>query len=125
MGIRRCIRFGALLVALLASRAYGQTTFATLTGLVTDSAGGVVPGAVVEARHILSNYTYTRTTNKVGHYTFGQLREGEYVLRVQISGFKEFVAQNISSPRRICGASTSGSKSALSKLQSRSPRAPR
>ena len=35
-----------------------QTTFATLTGLVTDGAGAVVPGATVEARHVASNYTY-------------------------------------------------------------------
>ena len=34
-------------------------------------------------------------TNAVGRYTLGQLREGEYVLRVRLTGFKEFVAQNI------------------------------
>src|SRR2546428_2466672 len=93
--IRRCLDAGDLLIALLSSRAFAQTTFATLTGIVTDSAGGVVPGALVEARHVLSNYTYTTTTNQVGNYTLGQLREGEYVLRVQLAGFKEFVAQNI------------------------------
>ncbi|MBI1873905.1 MAG: TonB-dependent receptor [Acidobacteria bacterium] len=92
---QRCLLAGGLLLALLASRAFGQTTFATLTGIVTDGAGGVIPGATVEARHVLSNYTYTTATNEVGHYTLGQLREGEYVLRVQIPGFREFVAQNI------------------------------
>ena len=95
MEIRRCLVAGGLLIALLSSRAFAQTTFATLTGIVTDSAGGVVPGALVEARHVLSNYRYTTTTNQVGNYTLGQLREGEYVLRVQLAGFKEFVAQNI------------------------------
>jgi hypothetical protein len=87
--------FGGLLTAVLASPAFGQTTFATLTGLVTDSAGAVVPGATVEAKHLASNYSYSTTSNAVGNYTLGQLREGEYVLRVQLSGFKEFVAQNI------------------------------
>jgi len=112
MEIRRCLVAGGLLIALLSSRAFAQTTFATPTGIVTDSAGGVVPGAIVEARHVLSNYTYTTTTNQVGNYTLGQLREGEYVLRVQLAGFKEFVAQN--SPHRICGASTFGSISGQS-----------
>src|SRR5262249_18106663 len=78
-----------------ATRVLGQTTFATITGQVTDSAGGVIPGAAVEARHVVSNYTYTTTTNEVGHFTVAQLREGEYVLRVRLDGFKEFVAQNI------------------------------
>src|SRR5262245_29494310 len=95
MRIQRCVLVGGLLVLVMASRAFAQTTFATITGIVTDSAGGVVPGAIVEARHVVSNYAYTTTTNEVGHFTLGQLRDGEYVLRVQLSGFKEFVAQNI------------------------------
>jgi hypothetical protein len=109
MRILRCTLFGGLLIAVLASRTFGaafavapstasaprQTTFATLTGIVTDSAGAVVPGATVEARHLGSNYTYTTATNAVGHYTLGQLRDGEYVLRVHLTGFKEFIAQHI------------------------------
>lgn len=110
MRIQRGIVLGALFIALLPTRTSGaafaavapdtasapwQTTFAALTGIVTDSAGGVVPGVTVEARHVRSNYTYTTTTNEAGHYRIGQLREGEYVLRAQISGFKEFIAQNI------------------------------
>jgi hypothetical protein len=94
MRIRRSV-LGGLLIALLATPVHAQTTFATLTGIVTDSAGAVVPAATVEARHVQSNYTYTSHTNQVGHYSLGQLREGVYVLRVRMSGFKEFVAQNI------------------------------
>jgi len=95
MRILRCALFGGLLIAVMASRTSGQTTFATLTGIVTDSAGAVVPGATVEAKHIASNYTYTTTTNAVGQYTLGQLRDGEYVLRVRLAGFRAFVAQHI------------------------------
>jgi hypothetical protein len=98
MNIQRCL-FSGLLTVLFASPAAAsapeQTTFATITGHVTDSGGGVIPGAVVEARHVLSNYTYATTTNEVGNYTLGQLRDGDYVLHVRIAGFKEFVAQNI------------------------------
>jgi len=72
-----------------------QTTFATITGIVNDSAGGVVPGAAVEATHVKSNYKYNTVTNQVGAYTLAQLREGEYVLRIEMPGFKEFVVQNI------------------------------
>ena len=75
--------------------AVGQTTFATITGIVNDSAGAVVPGATVEATHVKSNYKYNTQTNHVGAYTLSQLREGEYTLRVGLPGFKEFVVQNL------------------------------
>jgi hypothetical protein len=110
MGIHRGMVVAGLLIALLPSLTSGaafgneapdtasasrQTTFATLTGLITDSAGAVVPGATVKATHVLSNYEYSTVTNASGHYTLSQLREGEYVLRVLLPGFKEFLAQNI------------------------------
>jgi hypothetical protein len=93
MRILRWFLLGAVLVGFLPRPVAAQTTFASLTGIVTDAGGAVVPGATVEARHVESNYTYTTATNQVGHYTIGQLREGEYVLRVQLPGFKEFAAQ--------------------------------
>ena len=92
MRIRRAILAAALLIPGLPVWSSAQTTFATLTGLVSDSAGGVVPGAIVKATHVLSNYEYTTVTNSAGQYTVGQLREGDYVLRVQMQGFREFVA---------------------------------
>ena len=95
MRVPRCFLPAALLIGLVPLPIAAQTTFATLTGIVTDSGGAVVPGATVEARHVRSNYTYTTVTNQLGHYTIGQLREGDYVLRVQLTGFKEFVAQDI------------------------------
>jgi len=73
----------------------GQTTFATITGTVTDPNAAVVPGVTVSATHVQSNYRYTAVSNDVGLYTLSQLREGEYVVRAQASGFKEFVAQDV------------------------------
>ncbi|MGH2348327.1 MAG: carboxypeptidase regulatory-like domain-containing protein, partial [bacterium] len=84
-----------LVLSLAVAPALAQTTFATITGIVTDRAGAVVPGVNVEATHVISAYKYTTMTNEVGNYTLGQLREGEYVLRAQMPGFKEFVVQNI------------------------------
>ncbi len=80
---------------LAAAAAYGQTTFASITGSVTDSAGAVVPGVNVEATHVQTNYVYTATSNATGAYTLSQLREGEYTLKATSAGFKEFRVQNI------------------------------
>lgn len=72
-----------------------QTTFATITGTVTDPNGAVVPNAAIEATHVQSNYRYTAQSNEVGVYTLGQLRSGMYVLRAKAAGFKDYVAENV------------------------------
>src|SRR5262245_38163 len=80
---------------LAATTATCQTTYAGITGSVTDPNGAVVPHATVEATHVQTNYQYNTTSNEVGVYTLSQLREGEYTLRAKAAGFQEFVAQNI------------------------------
>lgn len=75
--------------------ALGQTTFASITGTVTDSTGAATAGAVVEAIHLRSNYRYAARSNESGTYTVPNLLEGEYTLRVRHPGFQEFVVQDI------------------------------
>ncbi|HTM47115.1 MAG TPA: carboxypeptidase-like regulatory domain-containing protein [Bryobacteraceae bacterium] len=75
--------------------AVGQTTFATITGRITDSSGGAVSGASVVATHIESNYTYDTVSNATGSYTISQLREGDYSLKISAAGFKSYVAQRL------------------------------
>lgn len=84
-------------LALLFASAPGiaQTTFATITGRVTDASGAAIPGATIVATHIASNYRYTAQSNEAGAYTVAQLREGQYTLRVSAPGFKEFIAQDL------------------------------
>jgi hypothetical protein len=72
-----------------------QTTFAGITGTVTDPNGAVIPSAAIEATHLQTNYQYSTQSNEVGVYSLSQLREGEYTLRAKAAGFQEFVAQNI------------------------------
>lgn len=72
-----------------------QTTFATITGIVTDPNGAVMPNVVITATHTASNYRYTTKSNEAGYYTLAQLREGEYELSAKFSGFKEYAATGI------------------------------
>jgi len=72
-----------------------QTTFATLTGTVTDPNGAVIPGATVEVTHQGSNYRYSAAASGTGIFTLGQLREGVYSLRAKNPGFKETVVPDI------------------------------
>jgi hypothetical protein len=90
-------RFSTILAAMLAVAgcASAQTTFATITGLVTDPNGALVAGAAVTATQVDSNYRYSAQSNQSGYYTIGQLLEGEYMVRIQAPGFKAFVEKNI------------------------------
>jgi hypothetical protein len=75
--------------------AAAQTTFATITGTVTDATGAAVPGASVVAVRTANNFRYSTESTAAGTFTLGQLQEGTYTFRVQAPGFKEFVAQQL------------------------------
>src|SRR5260370_211985 len=86
-----------LMAAVLAAQGnnFAQTTFATITGLVTDPNGAVIAGAQVSATKIDSNYRYTARSNEVGYYTLAQLREGEFELRAEAPGLRTSVERGI------------------------------
>src|SRR5579875_1470610 len=72
-----------------------QTTFASLTGTITDPSGGVIAGAHVRAVEKQSGYTYDTQTTSDGVYTLPNLREGTYSVTASAPGFQEPVAENI------------------------------
>jgi hypothetical protein len=69
---------------------FAQTTFATITGLVTDPNGAVVPGAIITAMNLETNYRYSGKSNETGNYSIGQLLEGRYDVKAEAPGFKTF-----------------------------------
>jgi hypothetical protein len=85
----------SLVCLLAAGGAAAQTIRSTLTGTVTDANGGVIPGATVTARNVATNISTDTTTNQVGAYTFTALQPGEYVVEVELSGFKRSVQSGI------------------------------
>jgi hypothetical protein len=85
----------ALLIAVPVGMASGQSTFATITGVVTDPTGAVVVGAQVEATQVQRNFKYTTQTNEAGIYTLANILEGTYTVVVKAAGFQEFRAENI------------------------------
>src|SRR5262245_23483107 len=85
----------SLILFFLPHPAMAQTTFGAITGTVHDSTGAVAPGVAIEAVHLESNYRYTTVSNETGTYTLPQLREGSYLLRATLQGFREFVAKDI------------------------------
>ena len=75
----------------LAFAAFSQSDRGTITGTVSDPAGAVVAGAVVEARNVANGAVYPVATSNTGNYTIAQLPAGSYELDVAVPGFKKFI----------------------------------
>ena len=84
-----------LLLLALAPTTYSQTTFASITGSVTDATGAVVPGATVTATNVETNIKTTVKSNEDGNYTVAQLKQGTYTVRAEAAGFKSFVMGSV------------------------------
>ena len=86
------VGLGALVTAPLC---FGQANLATLTGIVADSGGGVIPGAEVIVLNTGTGISREQTTGSVGAYTVPALIPGEYELIVTADGFQQHVEQGI------------------------------
>jgi hypothetical protein len=77
----------AILLATWVATARAQTQ-GGISGLVTDSSGGAIPGATVTVTNTATRGTRTTTTNADGLYSFPSLPPGVYALKVELQGFK-------------------------------------
>jgi hypothetical protein len=85
----RCWLMLCLLCGLLLAQ-YSQRS--GINGLVTDSSGGIVPGAQVNATDLDRNQTLKVRTNGAGLYAFTNLTPGRYQISVEHAGFKKTVS---------------------------------
>src|SRR5437773_5371786 len=79
----------------LTATVYSQTTFASITGTVTDATGAVVPNATVTATSVQTNIKTTAKSNEDGNYTVAQLKQGTDTVRAEAAGFKSFVMGSV------------------------------
>ncbi len=84
-----------LCACVFTSIAFAQFESATLTGVVTDAAGAVVPGANVRAVNEATNLESAAVTNAEGRFQFPNLRPGSYRVIAGAPGFKQFVAAGV------------------------------
>lgn len=119
------------LVALLATAliflpaSFAQVVTATLTGTVTDSSGGVVPGAVVTATETSTGVSRASTTSAEGVYSIPFLNPGVYRVDIEKQGFKKFTEANlpldVSSVGRVNAMLTPGSTRETVQVTAESP----
>src|SRR5665213_1629597 len=69
------------------SPAFAQTVTGSITGVVADSSGAVIPGAQVTALNTGTGVTTEAKTNDAGAYTIRFLPIGPYTVSVVAAGF--------------------------------------
>src|SRR5437773_2172197 len=71
----------------------------SITGVVKDSSGGVVPGVTVEAASdVLIEKVRTAVTDGTGQYRIVDLRTGTYTVTFSLSGFNTFKREGVELP---------------------------
>lgn len=77
-----------LLLALVAVPVAAQTLYGSLTGLIEDPSGSVVPGAKVALTNTGTGQVYEAVADSNGIYTITNVLPGVYDLKVTQQGFK-------------------------------------
>ena len=95
MNPSRCFCAFIWLAAAFSGSLAGQTTLATITGVVTDANGAVIPGANIELTNTATDLKYTGVSNNAGLYTVTGMQNGPYTLRATAAGFAPFVVAGI------------------------------
>ena len=90
----------AILLAVLAAIAFPAnaqlaTTTATLSGVVTDPSGALVPQASVTLTGSETGISRSFTADAAGRYTFSQLPPGSYTMTVRSKGFEAYQQNGI------------------------------
>jgi hypothetical protein len=75
--------------------ASAQVIVGSITGVVSDPTGAVVPGARVLLTDINKGYTYNAVTDSVGRYVILDVPAANYKLTVEATGFKTSTQEGI------------------------------
>lgn len=89
-GICKLIVLGLGLMMAAPGLVYAQSGTSTVRGTVTDTSGGVLPGATVTLLDTGTQAVREAVTDERGGYLFAALFPGTYTLKVELEGFKTY-----------------------------------
>jgi hypothetical protein len=84
-----------LLCLIPCTRAFSQSTYATVSGTVADSSGAVLPGVSVTGTNNGTGVVTTSVTNEAGVYTLPSLLPGAYTVSAELPGFQKQNRTNV------------------------------
>src|SRR5688572_20346742 len=89
----RRILLAVLLVGFVASPAFAQQ--GQINGVVSDTSGGVIPGANVTATETATGFAQSTVSGANGRYSFPSLRPTGYTVSAELAGFRTFRREGI------------------------------
>src|SRR5262245_49045980 len=87
--------FALAFTVLTSVPATAQVTGATLSGIVTDASGAVIPGVMVSIKNRATAIVRNVTTDEAGFYSAPNLQAGNYDVTAAQPGFSTVVQSNI------------------------------
>jgi hypothetical protein len=93
--LRAFIRLACCLVLASGSIVAYADIKGSVSGIVTDSSGAIVPGAKVTATAVSTNVQQTTVTDGKGFYAFPALGVGSYTVNLTQPGFEKFVIDGV------------------------------
>jgi hypothetical protein len=84
----------AIAIGLTPGIAFAQAT-GTISGVITDESGAVMPGVSVEVTNTATSQTRTAVTGADGFYTFPLLQPAPYTVKATLQGFRTFVREGV------------------------------
>src|SRR5262245_35629556 len=85
----------AMTLMLLCSIVVRAQDTTTLSGTVSDPQGKVIPGASITLSNSATGVSRTAKSSDDGSYLITQIQPGNYTVRVEATGFKAAVRENV------------------------------
>ena len=93
--MRRCLIMLGLLLVLACTQVRAQSTQGSIIGSVKDTAGAVVPGALVTLTNAEEGTIRTTKSNGIGDYHFQDVKAGHYSVEVSAPSFEKWLASGV------------------------------
>src|SRR5688572_15470847 len=74
---------------------WAQVNRGTLTGVVSDPSGAVVPGVKITATHVETGTSASAVATETGNYTLPALQIGAYRVEFESQGFKKTIRDQV------------------------------
>jgi hypothetical protein len=85
----------ALVWSVMSTPLAAQILYGSLVGVVKDSQGAVLPGAMITIVNRDTNLTRETTADAEGNYSIGNVLAGPYDVKVSLQGFRENVRSGV------------------------------
>ncbi|MCI0389286.1 MAG: TonB-dependent receptor [Acidobacteria bacterium] len=95
MNKRKALLMAVLMALLAGVTTLAQTTTASLSGVIRDASGAVVPNARINAKNTQTGTTRETTSDSEGRYNITNLGPGQYEVRAERPGFRTAVQSGV------------------------------